>query len=154
MTNETAFRPSRHERRLLFTLPGETSVPDGEGKRPSESPQKIVLGARDRYSYFYRSANTEDTYLMDDLILARAALVRTSSVPADNLDPLLCERISRAVAHLEQVFSILARGVRECPTFSRLDVVDQAELEHSVLQIVFPGAKPFWTLPSCDDPSG
>lgn len=72
------------------------------------------------------------------LLLARQALVITSSAPRRGLGGALRATLEKASDGVDATFAILRDTMRSCPAYVRMGDDERAKLESEVLTVCFP----------------
>ena len=111
------------------------NYPEYNDPRWQEFKQPRLQDARSDFAQFYRVATPVDAKVLDTLVLTRAVLEFMLNSPREYVAPTIRLHLERLDFFCDQVFMNLRDRVRECPTFARLGVADQAQLEHRLFEV-------------------
>jgi hypothetical protein len=78
--------------------------------------------------------------LLDNLVMARVALLLALNMKRDRLPPEIRDRIERTTFATEQLFTRLREAVRESPAFQGLSAADQLPVLRGVFEVLGPVA--------------
>ena len=95
----------------------------------------LLIAARQDFPSFYLSASAWDEMLMDNLVLARAALLIGTNFPRDYVAPVDRDDLERKTDQGERHFLEMREAVRACPTFALLPKADQLPIMIGVFQV-------------------
>jgi hypothetical protein len=98
----------------------------------------FLADARQVFRQFYLTASPRDGALLDGLVMAHAALSTGMNLSRVGLRESDHRDLERACVQAEQKFSELREMVRTCPTFARIDDVEQARIERKLFEVRSP----------------
>jgi len=104
------------------------------------SREAFLAVARREFAAYYRAAPVPDTMLMDNLVMARIALLIALNMNRERLPPEIRDRIERTTNATEQLYTRLREAVRASPTFRILSVADQQPILDGVFAVCSPVA--------------
>ena len=88
-----------------------------------------------RAAIYYRTATPQDEWLMDGLVMCRATLMIAINAPRDLVVPVIRDGLERTTNAVEQLFTDAREQVRACPTFGRLQIGEQREIENQLFNV-------------------
>lgn len=111
-------------------------TPDSASDLPSR--EAFLAVARVEFAAYYRIASVRDAMLMDNLVMARVALLIALNMNRDRLPQEIRDRIERTTNATEQLYTKLRETVRATPAFQSLPVADRQPILAGVFAVCSP----------------
>lgn len=111
-------------------------TPDSASYLPSR--EAFLAVARREYAAYYRIAAVRDAMLLDNLVMARVALLIALNMKRDRLPQEIRDRIERTTNATEQLYTKLRETVRATPAFQSLTPAEREPILRGAFEVCSP----------------